>query len=325
MSSKNEKLRVGVIGVGRMGQFHVNVYSELPGVELIGVADINKDRARAMQEKFRVECFSDYHDLLSRVDVVSVAVPTRLHYEVARETLIKNVHLLVEKPITDVYDKASELFNMAEERNLELHIGHVERFNGAVQELNKIVEEPILIQCSRMGPFDPRMAEDGVVLDLMIHDIDIVCNLVRSDVGKINVIGRSVFSGQDDVVSVQLLFASGCMATFTASRATQNKMRTMSITCKNKYVYLDFAAQEIQVHTLASSEHQLKRQELRYSEMERRERIFVHRENPLKLELRHLIDCVNKVASRRVSVEAELKSLSVALEILKGYRNSVTT
>ncbi|GMT42179.1 MAG: oxidoreductase [bacterium] len=324
MDQNKERLRVGVIGVGRMGQFHVNAYAELPDVELVGIADTNPEHGRVMQEKFRVEYFRDYRELIKRVDVASVVVPTKLHHQVARDALMEGVHLLVEKPISDNYEKANELFDIAEKRGLELHIGHVERFNGAVQELHKLVEEPILIQCARMGPFDPRTAEDGVVLDLMIHDIDIVCNLVHSDVENINVIGRSVFSDKEDVVSVQITFVSGCMATLTASRATQNKMRTMSITCMNKYVYLDFAAQEIQVHTLAKSEHKLKRQELRYSEMERRERIFVHRENPLKLELRHLIDCINNVEKRRVSIKDELKSLGVALEILESYKNTVT-
>jgi len=319
----NGKLRVGVIGVGRMGQFHVNVYSELPDVQLVGVADINRQAGRAMVEKFRVDYFENYHELIKQVDVVSVSVPTVLHYEVAREALQNDVHVLVEKPISDSYEKAQELFEIAEQRGLVLHVGHVERFNGAVQELHKIAKDPILIESRRMGPFAERMKDDGVVLDLMIHDIDILLNLVESEVEKVNVIGRSVHSDNEDVLCAQMQFASGCLATITASRATQNKMRTMSITCRDKYVHLDFADQEIQVHSMATTEHNLERQELRYSEVEQRERIFIHREHPLKLELRHLIDCVLNRASRRVSVENELKSLKLALEILEGYKSIV--
>jgi len=320
----NNKLRAGVIGVGRMGQFHVNVYSELPDVELAGVADRDPKRGRAMVEKFRVEYFEDYRDLLDRVDVATVAVPTKLHYEVAKEALNRGVHILVEKPISNDFAKAQELFNIAEKKGLVLHVGHVERFNGAVQELHRLAEDPILIQCNRMGPFDPRMKEDGVVLDLMIHDIDIVLNLVNSEVETVHVLGRSVLTENDDIVTVQLRFANNCLATLTASRATQNKMRNMSITCRDKFVYLDFADQEIHVHSLAASEHTLRGHELRYKEVEQRERIFVHRENPLKLELRHLIDCVLDRADRRVSVENELKSLRLAIEVLEQFKNSVT-
>ena len=321
---KNGKLRAGVIGVGRMGQFHVNVYSELPDVQLVGVADISKKAGQAMIDKFRVDYFENYHELIKQVDVVSIAVPTALHYEVAREALQNDVHVLVEKPISDSYEKAQELFEIAAQRNLVLHVGHVERFNGAVQELHKIAEDPILIESRRMGPFAERMKDDGVVLDMMIHDIDILLNLVNSEVEKVNVIGSSVHSENEDVLCVQMQFASGCLATITASRATHNKVRTMSITCKDKYVHLDFADQEIQVHSMVTTEHKLNRQELRYKEVEQRERIFVHRENPLKLEVSHLIDCVLNRASRRVSVENELKSLKLALEILEGYKSKVT-
>jgi predicted dehydrogenase len=320
----NAKLKAGVIGVGRMGQFHVNVYSELPDTELVGVADIDPDAGRAMVEKFRVDYFDDYSDLLKKLDVASIAVPTALHYEVAREALLNDVHILVEKPISDSYEKARELFDIAKQRGLVLHVGHVERFNGAVQELHKLARDPLLVESRRMGPFDARMKNDGVVLDLMIHDIDILLNLVDSDVEKVHVLGRSVHSDNEDMLCVQIRFASGCLATMTASRATQNKMRTMSITCRDKYVHLDFADQEIQVHSLVTTEYKLERQELRYKEVEQRERIFVHREHPLKLELRHLIDCVLNRADRRVSVENELKSLKLALEILEKYKNKVT-
>lgn len=312
-------MRVGVIGAGRMGQFHVNVYSEMPEAELVGVSDVDETRGKAVADKYKIEYFKDFRDLLKKVDVVSVVVPTKLHYDVAKEVIAAGVHLLVEKPISDNYEKAKELFDLAEQRGVVLHVGHVERFNGAVQELHKIVEDPILIQCSRMGPFDPRVAEDSVVLDLMIHDIDIVLNLVNSPVETLHVTSASPFSKVEDVVNVQVKFASGCLATFTASRATQNKLRNMAISCRNHYVFLNFADQDIHVHRLASSATELSRQELKYREESRTERIFVHRDNPLKLELRHLIHCVNG-ADRKVSVENELKSLRLAMDILELCR-----
>jgi predicted dehydrogenase len=320
MSKEVRKPRVGVIGVGRMGQFHVNVYSEMPEVELVGVSDVNPVAGRAVAEKYKVEFFPDFRQMLDKVDVASVAVPTKLHYEVAREALLAGVHLLVEKPISDNFEHARELFDLAEKKGLNLHVGHVERFNGAVQELQRLVKDPVLIQCFRMGPFDPRVKDDSVVLDLMIHDLDIVLNLVDSEVETLSAVSASPMSKVEDVVNVHMKFKNGCVATFTASRATQNKLRNMSISCMNNYVFLNFADQEIHVHRMASSAHELSRQQLRYKEELTTEKIFVHRDNPLKLELRHLVACVNG-AERMVSVESELKSLRLALDILELCRS----
>jgi len=321
------RLRAGVIGVGRMGQFHVNCYSEIADVKLVGVADSDSAAGMAIKEKFGVEYFRDHRALLEQVDVATIAVPTGLHYEIAKTALEMNTHLLVEKPITSSYEDARELFRIAEEKGLVLHVGHVERFNGAVHELRQLVDDPILIQARRLAPFNQRTASDGVVLDMMIHDIDIILNLVNSSVKSINVMGRSVFTDRDDVVMVQIMFESGCMATITASRATQNKIRNMTISCRDKYIKLNFADQEISVHRMAASEHELRAsgqdagaKELRYMEAERRERIFVHSHNPLKLELQHLVDCILKRTERRVSVEKELRSLEVALLILEKFR-----
>ncbi len=324
---ENKKLRVGVIGVGRMGTFHLNCYSEIRDVEIVGIADVNQKLGKATAERFGIEYFENYRDLVQQVDIATVAVPTKLHYEVAKEALLNGTNLLVEKPISNNYEDAKELFDIAEKNDLVLHVGHVERFNGAVQELQKLVKEPLLIQSRRLGPYDPRVAEDGVVLDLMIHDIDIILNLVKSEVKQINVMGSIVFSKRDDIVVVQILFESGCLATVTASRATQNKIRNMAITSREEYIKMDFADQEINVHRLVTSQHELrdssgttKTKELKYKEEERRERIFVHRENPLKLELQHLVDCVFERTSRNVSVENELKSLKVALQILEKFK-----
>jgi predicted dehydrogenase len=319
MANQNKKARVGVIGVGRMGQFHVNVYSEMLEAELVGVSDVSAIKGKSVAEKYKIEYFPDFHDLFKKVDIVSVAVPTKYHFEVAREALLADKHILVEKPISDDYDKAKELFDIAKKRGLVLHVGHVERFNGAVQELSKLVENPILIQCNRMGPFDPRVGEDSVVLDLMIHDLDIVLNLVRSEVETLQVISSSPKSKVEDVVNVNMKFRNGCLATFTASRATQNKLRNMSVSCPDHFISLNFSDQEISVHRIASTATEVSRQQLKYKEELVTEKIFVHRDNPLKLELRHLIDCVNG-AERMVSVENELKSLRTALDIVEQCR-----
>lgn len=311
-----QRIRAGVVGVGQMGQYHVGVYSELFNVELVGVADCHQERGTAVAEKYNITPYTDYHDLLGAVDVVSIAVPTSLHYEIARDFLEAGVHVLLEKPMTHTLEEAQELFRLAEARGLVLHVGHVERFNGAVQELKKIVQDPWLIESRRLGPFVPRIKEDGVVLDVMIHDIDIILNLVRSPVRSMAVMGKAIHTSREDIANVQMCFHNGCIANIIASRATEIKIRTMAITQRDAYIVLDYTDQDIRVHRQASSEHLVTRGVLRYKQESFIERIFVHKENPLKLEIKHLLDCATEGALRVVSVDEELRSLQVALQVL---------
>lgn len=311
-----EKVRAGVVGVGHMGRYHVGVFSELFNVELVGVADLNRERAREVAAQYGTVAYADPGELIGRADVVSIAVPTAQHHAVASRFLAAGIHVLLEKPVTATLEEAQDLFRLARERGAVLHVGHVERFNGAVQELKKIVCDPLFIECHRLGPFEPRVRDDGVVLDLMIHDIDIVLNLVGSPVASLNVMGTSVVSGCEDLANVQMNFRSGCLASITASRVTQNKVRTMAITQRDAYIFLDFTDQDIRVYRQASSEHVLSRTELRYKQESLIERIFVHRDNPLKAEIKHLLDCVTNGTPRGVSVDEELYSLQIALDIL---------
>lgn len=315
-----QKVKVGVVGVGQMGRYHVGVYSELSSienVELVGIADKEQSRAQELAQQYNTQAYDDYHDLISRVDIVSIAVPTSLHYTVARDFLKAGVHVLLEKPIAHTMTEARELFRLAAANSAILHIGHVERFNGAIQELKKIVHDPWLIESRRLGPFVPRIQEDGVILDVMIHDIDIILNLVDSPVRQIRVIGKSIYSNREDLASVQICFLNGCIANIIASRATEIKVRTMAITQRDAYIFLDYTDQDIRVHRQASSEHIVTRGELRYRQESLIERIFVHKDNPLKLEIKHLIDCATTGAGRAVSVDGELRSLQVALQLLE--------
>nr|MBC8283156.1 Gfo/Idh/MocA family oxidoreductase [Nitrospinota bacterium] len=224
------KVRVGVIGVGRMGTYHVGILSELPQVELAAVVDVDSKSRKVIEENYGTPGFDNYQDIYDKVDVAVVAVPTGMHYPVAKDLLSAGIHVLLEKPCANKLEHARELFQIAEDKNLTLHIGHVERFNGAVQELHKIVESPIFVECKRMGPFSNRIKDDGVVLDIMIHDIDIILNLIKSKVVKVHVLGASVFSEKDDLVNAQLEFENGCIANIIASRASQNQVRTLSVT-----------------------------------------------------------------------------------------------
>jgi len=311
-----QKTRAGVVGVGQMGQYHVGIYSELHNVELVGVADTDGQRGAYVAGKYGIPLYADYHDLIGKVDVVSIAVPTSLHYPVAEAFLEAGVHVLLEKPIAHTMEEATELFRLANTHGVALHVGHVERFNGAIQELKNIVHEPWFIESRRLGPFVPRIKDDGVVLDVMIHDIDIILNLVESPITRLYALGKSINSEREDLANVQICFQNGCIATMVASRSTEIKIRTMAITQRDAYILLDYTDQDIRVHRQASSEHVVTRGALRYRQESLIERIFVHKENPLKLEIQHLLDCISRRATRVVSVEKELRSLQVALQIL---------
>ena len=313
------KVKAGVVGIGRMGEYHVGVLSEMQGVDLAGVVDVDPQRRKAIQDNYGIPNYADCKDLFGRVDAAVVAVPTTLHYPVAKELLNNGIHVLLEKPCANDLNHARELFQLAKDKSLTLHIGHVERFNGAVQELHKIVESPIFVECKRMGPFTERIKDDGVVMDIMIHDIDIILNLIKSKVIKTHVLGASVFSEKDDLVNTQLEFENGCIASIVASRVSQNKIRTLSVTQKDSFVVLDYTDQEIYVHRKSSSEHQMSKGSLRYKQESLVERIFVHKDNPLKLELQHFIDCVKNGSPRNVAVNDELYSLEIALDILDQF------
>ena len=315
-----KKVRAGVVGVGHMGRYHVGVYSEIPNVKLVGVSDLNETRGREIAEKYNTIFYKDYKELFNKADVISIAVPTSHHYKTTKDFLMAGIHVLVEKPMTKSIKEAMEMFEIADKKGLTLHVGHVERFNGAVHELKKIVDNPLFIECRRLGPYDSRIQDDGVVVDLMIHDIDIILSLVNSKVKRLNVVGNSIFSDKDDLCNVQMEFENGCIANITASRVTQHKIRTLAITQKDKYIFLDYSNQDIHIHRQASSEHFLTKKELRYKQESFTERIFVHRDNPLKLELNHLIDCAINGADRMVPADEEIYSLQIALEVLDKFK-----
>ena len=317
------KIKVGVIGVGRMGTYHVGILSELPEVELAAIVDIDSKSRKVIEENYGTPGFENYKDIYGKVDAAVVAVPTGLHFPIAKDLLNAGMHVLLEKPCANNLDHARELFRIAEDKALTLHIGHVERFNGAVQELHKIVDSPIFVECRRMGPFTDRIKDDGVVLDIMIHDIDIILNLIQSKVTKIFVLGSSIFSTKDDLVNAQLEFENGCIANIIASRASQNQIRTLSITQKDSFVVLDYTDQEIYVHKKSSSEHKLSKDSLRYKQESHVERIFVHKDNPLKLELKHFLDCVTNGSPRKVAIDNELYSLEIALNILSQFKSNL--
>ncbi len=324
MSTGERRIRAGVVGVGHMGQYHARVYAELWDVDLVGVVDIDGDRAAGVARHYDTQPFTDHRDLIGRVDVASVAVPTEQHYHVARDLLEAGVAVLVEKPVTPTLEEARALFGVARRAGTVLQVGHVERFNGAVQELRKIVERPILIESRRLGPFVPRVQKDTVVMDLMIHDIDIVLALVDSPPRRITALGASVHSEVADVANVQIWFESGTIATITASRATEEKIRTLAITQPDAYIVLDYMVQDIQIHRRAAQEATPNRESIRYRQASFVEHLFVHKDNPLKLEILHLIQAARQLRGGQaveLNEAEDLRSLAMVLEIERMIRD----
>ena len=317
------KVKLGLVGTGHMGQYHVNVSSSIPKYEVCGIFDSDKEQASEIAERFGIPVFDNFAQLLNEVEAVVIAVPTIMHYEIALEAVQAGKHVLVEKPMTQTVSQAQELVNLAEDKNLVFQVGHVERFNGAVLELSKIVEKPHLIEARRLAPFNARIQDVGVVLDLMIHDIDIVLNLVKDEVDSVYAQGNPCFSQYEDIAVATIKFGSGCVANFVASRATQRKIRRLNITQENAYIVLDFDTQDIDIHRRASSAYLMTREELKYKQEAFVERIEVHRDNPLKQEHEHFIACIHGSQVPIVTGQEELRTLRIANDILEQIKGKL--
>jgi predicted dehydrogenase len=235
-----EKIRTAVVGVGYLGQFHAEKYAQLINADLVAVVDIDTDKATTVAEKVGTRPFTDYRDILDRVDAVSIVVPTQAHYEVAKSFLEKGVHVLLEKPITTTLDEADELIRIAAAKKSVFQVGHLERFNPVVLALDGIVRSPGFIESIRIAPFKPRGTDVNVVLDLMIHDIDIIQHIVGSKVKQINSIGTPVFTEEEDIANARIQFANGCVANVTASRISLKSERKMRIFQPDAYISVDF-------------------------------------------------------------------------------------
>jgi len=247
-----KQVRVGVIGVGYLGKFHAEKYARIKGVALAGVVDIVPGRAKGVAKRLGTEPFADYRDLMGQVDAVSVVVPTPLHFSISRDFLENDVDVLIEKPMTETLEEADALIEFADSRGLIIQVGHLERFNPAVVALREIVEHPLFIESHRLHiPKQPergtkvRGTEVDVILDLMIHDIDIILNFVRSEVESIHAAGVPVVSSSVDIANARLVFENGCVANITASRISMKNMRKTRIFQKDTYVSVDYAKYDI--------------------------------------------------------------------------------
>ncbi len=250
------KLRTAVVGVGYLGQFHAEKYAQLADAELVAVVDVDRRRADEIAARLGTRGLDDYRELFGMVDAVSIAVPTRCHFEVARAFLDRGIHVLLEKPITTTLDEADELIKVAKERGALLQVGHLERFNPVIMALDGLLTKPGFIESVRIAPFKPRGTDVNVVLDLMIHDIDIIQNMVKSPVTQINSIGAPVFTSEEDIANARILFANGCVANVTASRISLKSERRMRIFQPDSYISVDFQNKKLAVFRKGEGEMQ---------------------------------------------------------------------
>lgn len=234
-----DQIRVAVVGAGYFGRFHADHYSRNPRAKLVAVVDTNEERARAVATEFGAEPAFDYRSIFGRVDAVSVAVPTPLHYQIAHAMLDAGVHILVEKPITDSMESASTLASLAEARGLVLQVGHIERFSSSYNTLAKVITQPLYFESYRIAPWKNRGVEVDVILDLMIHDIDMIIGLVDSPVIKVDAVGTPVLGQRIDVANARITFASGCVANVTASRVAYKTERRMRVFARKQYLSCD--------------------------------------------------------------------------------------
>lgn len=306
-------VKLGIIGLGHMGGYHASICQQSPLIELIGVADVNASNLEKIKIPTTIKT-TNYQDWLDKVDGVIIAVPTEAHYPIAKDCLLNGKHILLEKPLTKTIAQAEELIKIAQQKKLALHVGHVERFNGTVQELKKIIDTPYLIESRRLGPFNPRVQKDSVILDLMIHDLDIVLNLVGSPIKNINAHGHKIFTQSCDFASVHIAFENGVIAHLVASRASQIKARTMIIHQKNAFISLDFTTQDLSIHRQGSSSIQIGSDQLKYKQEVLIERLFVHKENPLKQEVEFFATAI-KNNSNLSNPEQDLPAFKASLEI----------
>ncbi len=305
-----KRLRVGVVGVGHIGSNHARLYAEIPSAEFSAIYDVDLAKANAIAKKYRVTPAQSLDEFAEMVDAASIATPTNTHYEVARSLLGLGKHLLIEKPITDNTRHASELAELATRDHLILQVGHVERFNPVLSALEARLTHPRFIEAHRLSPYPERSTDIGVVLDLMIHDLEIILHLVRSPVQTIDAVGVAVLSRGEDIANARLRFENGCVANITSSRISPERMRKIRVFQEDAYLSLDYEKQTGEIY---------RRAEGRIT----REKVEIAREEPLKHQLASFVECARSGRQPRVSGFQAIAALELAMEITKRIDPSV--
>jgi predicted dehydrogenase len=309
-------VRVGVVGAGSLGQHHARNYAAIEGVKLTCVADIS-EKAKEIADKYGAEFMTDYKKMIGRVDAVSIVVPTTLHYRVARFFLENDIHVLLEKPMTATAKEARSLLKIYKKKSKKLifQIGHIERFNNAVKKLKELNKTPMLIEASRLGPFTARALDVSVILDLMIHDIDIILQIVNSKVKKIDAIGVPVLTDSIDMANVRIEFKNGCIANVTASRVSPKRLRKIRVFENNLYMSIDYMRQSIKIYKV--KEGLPTDRKVAWSDMMETESFPMIKKEPLATELRSFVDSINGKKQIEVTAYQAYEALKIVLEIEK--------
>ncbi|PTY05379.1 oxidoreductase [Verrucomicrobia bacterium LW23] len=296
------KIKAGVIGTGHIGREHARIYSQLPNVDFVGIYDADAGVAQRIAQQYNIKRFASADDLVAAVDAATLSTPTSTHFSIGKLLLENNKHVLIEKPITDDPQQARELVQIAQSRNLVLQVGHIERFNPALRALEAKLTRPKFIEAHRLSPYPGRSTDIGVVLDLMIHDLDVVLHLVRSPIIHVDSVGVAVLSKGEDIANARIRFANGCVANLTTSRISPEKMRKIRVFQDDAYLSLDYQNQSGEI----------------YREVQRqitREAIPIEKDEPLKLEIASFVDCVRARREPVVGGVQATEALIVAMQI----------
>lgn len=308
------RVRIGVVGAGHLGTYHLQKYEKLTDCDIVGVVDIIPERAESAAKMFKCTCYTDYREMLGKVDAVSIAVPTVSHYFIARDFLLADADVLVEKPITTTLEEADELIDIAEKRGKILQVGFVERFNPAIVALQGVIERPLFIEAHRLHPFFERGLDVDVILDLMIHDLDIILYFTKSPVKKVEAVGIPVLSDKVDIANVRLTFEDGCVANVTASRVTGKTLQKIRFFGPEGYHSIDYAKREL------ISLGRIKGKDGKWLIKDITPEIPRH--DPLEEEIKSFINCVKNRETPAVSGYDGRRSLALALEIISRMKTA---
>lgn len=317
IKKRDTKIRAGVVGVGYLGQFHAAKYAQSQQADLVAVVDIRPERARFIAQKYKSRDFTHHSEIFHMVDAVSIAAPTHSHYEIAGDFLDHGIDVLVEKPITVTVQQADDLIMRASKNNCILQVGHLERFNPVVRDIRGLLNFPLFFESHRLSPFKARSTDVDVVLDLMIHDIDIILNFVCSDVVSIDAIGIPVLTPFIDIANVRVRFASGCMANLTASRISDKELRKTRIFQPDAYISIDYATREVLIYRKST--------ELSPDGVPRivADQRHIQRTDALREEIEAFLHCVATRTPPEVSGHDGRQALGLATRIIESIQESI--
>lgn len=342
----SSRVKVAVLGAGSLGKEHARIYAQLAAageVDFVGLHDVSTETAQKIASRYNVRAFASAGELADSAEAVSIVTPTVTHFELAKSLLEKKRHVLVEKPMTDVAAQATQLVELAREKNCVLQVGHVERFNPVFNYLENAAPQPRFIETHRLSPYPARSTDIGVVLDLMIHDLDVVLAFVKSPVTSVDAVGIPVLSKSEDIANARLRFANGCVANLTVSRVSPERMRKIRVFSSGEtpsYISLDYRAQEGFIYRIARDDEEessllkkimaaklgVGKDSAIVSEFGGkrivREPVPIAKDEPLKLELQHFINCVREKQTPVVSGESAKRALDLAFEITRQVQQS---